>query len=126
MFFVPVKACVGLSFEFGMLGCKAGADTLDYCKETEPGKVKGLEVPGRGTWLARRREGGCREAIILTRRRVERTHSPKLQSLYLNHCDPSSPVTQRMVQPLGELNEARCSFCGPFLTYLSMCWSPQD
>ena len=38
---------------------------------------------------------------------MERTRSPKLQHLYLNHCDPSSPVKQRRVQPPGVLSESR-------------------
>ena len=58
MFFVPGKSHAGLSFEFGMLGCKAGMDNLDYCLETEPGKVKGVEVLLRGTRLAWRRVRG--------------------------------------------------------------------
>lgn len=44
MFFAPVSSHAGLCFEFGKLGCKAGMDTLDYCMETEPGKVTGVEV----------------------------------------------------------------------------------
>lgn len=38
MFFVPVKSHAGLSFEFGVLGCKAGMGKLDHCQGQSLGR----------------------------------------------------------------------------------------
>lgn len=77
--------------------------------KTEPGKAKGMEVPSRGaehTWPEEERVSVGRDSCPHIAEGREEA-PPKLQSLCLNHSDPSSVLEQRLARPPGVLEGMR-------------------